>query len=516
MAEERHGQQPICSVHSLTKSFFGNVVVDDVTIEIRENEFHGLVGENGAGKSTLINMISGMLSPESGTIVIHGESFDNITPLESAQKRISVVHQELSYFPHLSVAENIFQGRELIGKSRVLRGREMRSITRRLLEDVGLNHIEPHMAMVDLSLAELQMIEFIKALYQEPKMLILDEATSALDPGQVKIIFNRLRRYREEHGLSIIFISHRLGEIYELCDTITVLKDGKHVVTKPASDISLDEMIKSMTGRQILDIFPPKPPIEEVMANDIVLEAKNVFSTHLKDISFDLRRSEILGIGGLQGQGQGELMELLFGARPILSGELIINGCRFSKIKPIQSIKNSVAYIPSERKTEGLFQPFSVKDNIVSISFDKISHPFSGTINRKAEKKLVDNSIESLNVRCTGPNQIVRYLSGGNQQKVVLAKWLERQPSIMLLNEPTRGIDIGTKQEIYNIMRNLVKDGVSIILISSDALEMVGLCDRAIILYENRINAEVVGDDLTEETLVHASVVSREEMDSAS
>lgn len=507
MTEAQHSEKAFISIRGLTKSFFGNEVLSDVSFDIHRGEFHALAGENGAGKSTLINLISGIYVPDRGTVEIDGETMHAITPNHAIQMGISVVHQELSLFPHLTVAENIFQGREFVGALGLLNKRKMNAVAKSLLEDIGIGYIDPQSAVGKLSLAEQQMLEFVKALYQQPKLLILDEATSALDPKQVNTIFEHLRKRREETGLSIIFISHRLGEVYDLCNTITVLKDGKHIVTKPVEEINVTDMVTYMTGRKIVDIFPPKMDPEQIYANEPVLQVEHMYSEHLYDISFSLYKSEVLGIGGLQGQGQSELLEALFGATPVYSGELTINGKVFHKLKPAQSIRNHVAYIPAERKTEGLYLPFSIEDNIGSINYDKTAKRFPGIINRKAERAMVDRGIKTFGIRCTGPSQTVVSLSGGNQQKVVLSKWLEREPTIMLLNEPTRGIDVGTKKEIYEIIRQLAKKGTSIILISSDTTEMLGICDRVIVLYENRINAVLTGSELTEESLVHASVL---------
>lgn len=507
LTKEQQNENAFISIRGLTKSFFGNEVLSDVSFDILRGEFHALVGENGAGKSTLINLVSGMFIPDRGAIIIEGEAKNAITPTYAIQKGISVVHQELSLFPHLSVAENIFQGREIIGPLGILNKRKMNAIAKDLLKDIHLSHIDPQTPVGRLSLAEQQMLEFIKSLYQDPKLLILDEATSALDPNQVDIIFDHLRKCREERGMSIIFISHRLGEVYDLCDTITVLKDGRHVVTKPKEEIDITDMVTYMTGRKIVDIYPSKPDPEQIYCNEEVLQAKHLYSEHLNDISFSLYKSEVLGIGGLQGQGQSELLEALFGAVPILSGELTINGKVYNKLRPIQSIQNSVSYIPAERKTEGLYLPFTIEDNIGSINYDKTAANLLGIIDRKAQQEMVTKGIKTFGIRCTGPQQTVVSLSGGNQQKVVLSKWLERNPTIMLLNEPTRGIDVGTKKEIYEIVRRLAQKGTSIIFISSDTTEMLGICDRVIVLYENKINAVLAGSELTEENLVHASVL---------
>lgn len=495
------------SVDGITKSFNGNVVLSDVSLDIASDSFHALVGENGAGKSTLINLVSGIYIPDSGSISIDGERMHAVTPGIAVRKGISVVHQELSLFPHLTVAENIFQGRELVGRLGILQKKRMNEKATQLLEEINIGNIDPRMSVGRLSLAEQQIVEFVKALYQQPKLLILDEATSALDPKQVDIVFEHLRKRRSEVGLSIIFISHRLGEVFDLCDTITVLKDGRHIVTESTERLGVSDMITYMTGRKIADIYPPKRPPEEIYSNEQVLQADHLYSERLNDISFSLYKSEVLGIGGLQGQGQSELMEALFGATPIVAGGLIINGEKFGKLKPIESMNNGVAYIPAERKTEGLYLPFSIKDNISTVNYEKVSNKLFGIINQKAEITVAEKGVKTFGIRCTGPMQTVRSLSGGNQQKVVLAKWLEREPTIMLLNEPTRGIDVGTKKEIYEIIRQLAEKGVSIIVISSDTTEMLGICDRVIVLYENRINAVLTGSDLTESKLVHASVL---------
>ncbi len=510
MYDQSQETTPYLQVRKLAKTFGENTVLRDVTLELRRGDFHALVGENGAGKSTFINLICGIHRPDSGSqILIEGKEISNMTPNTAQSLGISVVHQELSLCHHLTVAENIFLGRELRTPVGLLRKRKMNACTAELLNEVGLGDISPDSTVKTLSLAQQQMIEFVKTLYQNPKLLILDEATSALDPEQVATMFSILKKKQVEDGLSVVFISHRLQENFDLCGAMTVLKDGAHIVTIDLEGISTDQLVTYMTGRQISDIYPPKPDIESVLKQDVILSAKNITTGRLKNISFDLHHGEILGIGGLQGQGQEELMQALFGVKKIRSGKLELKGKPIIHRHPSDAMKNAVAYIPAERKTEGAFLPFTIRENISFVNFSAICSA-AGTVRKKKEADLANKGIKELQVKTWGQDQTVGSLSGGNQQKVILAKWLERKPEILLLNEPTRGIDVGTKKEIYDILRRLAKQGVAVIMISSDTMELIGLCDRAIVLYEHTINGELVGDELHEQSLVHAAVVKKE------
>lgn len=335
----------------------------------------------------------------------------------------------------------------------------------------------------------------------------MDEATSALNDEQVDLMFSHLKELQKD-GLSIIFISHRLHELGELCNVMTVLKDGKQVVTEKIVNFDQDYLVKLMTGRTIVDLFPRKNT-ENLKDKEDYLRLEDVSSEHCESLNFSVKTGEILGLGGLAGQGQEHIMNLLFGIEHINKGNIFLNGKVFKPSSPKNAMKNDFAYLPAERKLESLFVSHSINFNMSYARLNDLSN-FLGTVNRKQEKEDNINSSKELDLKYQNLNQLVWQLSGGNQQKIVLAKWLKRNPKLLLLNEPTRGIDVGTKKEIYELLRKLANDGITIILLSSDTMELIGMCNRVIVMYENRINAEIDAKDLSEETLVHASVFERE------
>jgi ABC-type sugar transport system ATPase subunit len=505
----RENDAPFLSISHLTKSFDGNSVLKDITLQIRPGEFHTFAGENGAGKSTLINLICGIHRPDSGTIEVNGSPIERMTPLKAAELGISVVHQELSLFPHLSIAQNIFLGREMCGRGGILCSKRMNAQTADMLKKVGLSHLNPETPIGELSLAEQQLVEFTKTLFQNPKLLVLDEVTSALAPEQVRTIFDLLIERRQSNRLCAIFITHRLSEIFELCDAMTILKDGEQVVTRSLEGQTVDDIVKYMTGRQLSGLFPPKQSAEAVARKKPILEVRSLCTRHLRDISFVLRETEILGIGGLQGQGQQELMEAMFGVEPVESGNIVYKGRRVNYRHSASSMKDGWAYLPAKRNTDSLFLPFGIRENVGFINMNVLSGR-TGTVSSRSELQMTKDGMKKFNIKARGTEQTVLSLSGGNQQKVVLAKWLARDPCVILLNDPTRGIDVGTKQEIYAILRSLVQNGKSIVLISTDTMELIGLCDSVVVLYEHRVNGVLQGNALTEENLVHASVVKGE------
>jgi ABC-type sugar transport system ATPase subunit/ribose/xylose/arabinose/galactoside ABC-type transport system permease subunit len=490
----------------LTRSFSGHVVLNDVDFAVLEGEIHGLVGENGAGKSTLINLITGALAPDSGAIVVGGETAAHLTPYDAEARGIATVHQELSLCPHLSVAENIYLGRlptNALGRidyPRIVAG------AREAFAELGVA-IDPHALAGELSLADQQLVEIAKALVSRPKLLILDEATSALDAGQVALLFAALRRLREA-GTATVFVSHRLDEVFAITDRITVLKNGDYVATVPAAGTTTDDLVQLMVGREMHDIFPPKPEIAAVLAEPVVLSVRNFSSgKRFHDVSFDLHRGEILGLGGLQGQGQRELLAALFGLLPV-QGTIELQDRPLHVRGPRGAMKHRIAHVPEDRKTEGLIVQLPVGENLSLPSLDRLDR--LGLIDRGRERRLIDDLIQKLRIRLQSPRQAVLRLSGGNQQKVAIAKWLPLTPEIYLLTEPTRGIDVGTKQELYQLMRELTSAGASILLISSDTIELLGLCDRVLVMYEQQPVAMLSGAEVTEERVVHASVVGRQ------
>jgi ribose transport system ATP-binding protein len=492
---------PMLETTGLTRAFAGNVVLRDVDFTVLAGEIHGLVGENGAGKSTLINLITGVLQPDAGTIAIDGVVVTHLTPRAAEDRGVATVHQELSLCPHLTVAENVYLGQTPTSIGRIV----YRAIERGAAEvfaSLGVA-IDPKAIAGELSLADQQLVEIAKALVGQPRLLILDEATSALDSGQVELLFAALSRLRDA-GVAIIFVSHRLEEIFAITNRITVLKNGEYVATVPTAGTTTADLVKLMVGREMQDIFPAKPPIAAALDAPVVLSVRDLTSgKRFHNVSFDLHRGEILGLGGLQGQGQRELLAALFGLHPV-QGEVLLDNRAVTVRGPRAAMHQGIAHVPEDRKTDGLIVQLPVAENLSLPSLDRLDR--LGLIDRERERALVNGLIDKLRIRLRSPRQTLLRLSGGNQQKVAIAKWLPLTPEIYLLAEPTRGIDVGTKQEIYRLMRELTSGGASILLISSDTIELLGLCDRVLVMYERQPVAMLSGAEVTEENVVHASV----------
>ncbi len=485
----------------LTKAFAGNVVLRDVSFSVLAGEIHALVGENGAGKSTLINLAAGVLQPDAGRIEINGVAVHGLTPRAAERIGVATVHQELSLCPHLTVAENIFLGKTPTELGRIAYDRMEREAAATF---AGLGvRIDPGAIAGELSLADQQLVELAKALVGNPKLLILDEATSALDAGLVHLLFDALRHLRDR-GVAIIFVSHRMEEIFAISDRITVLKNGEYVTTLSAAGTTVADLVQHMVGREMQEVFPAKPPVGDVLAAPVVLSVRDLNSgRRFHDVDFELHRGEILGLGGLQGQGQRELLAALFGLHPV-QGEVLLHGRPVSMGGPRAALRQRIAHVPEDRKTDGLIVQLPVRENLAMPSLDRLDR--FGLLSRERERRLVGSLIEKLRIRLRSPRQALLRLSGGNQQKVAIAKWLPLAPEIYLLAEPTRGIDVGTKEEIYRLMRELAAAGASMLLISSDTIELLGLCDRVLVMYERQPVAMLAGDEVTEENVVHASV----------
>lgn len=493
-------------VEDIKKSYGEFTALHPISLEIAYGEFHALVGENGAGKSTLINIITGVVQSDTGYIEFKKEKITSLNPTNANERGIYTVHQELSLCPSLSIADNIFLGRNLNSFLGVRNKKEINKTTRALLNDVGLNHLIPEQKVSSLTLAEQQLVEFIKAFYEKPSLLILDEATSALDSGQVKILFDKIRE-RQKNGMAVIFISHRLHELFILCHKMTVLKDGKQIVTDNINKYNNNDLIKLMTGREFSDLYPEKDVLSKKKR---ILKVNNLSTDKIKNINFTLYEGEILGIGGLQGQGQEEVLKALFGVARIEQGNIELDNKKINFKKPSDAMRHRIAYLPSDRTSESLLLEHSVLFNSTLSNLQEISGK-TKTILVKKEQSLVKKAMEKMQVAAQSMNQTVGSLSGGNQQKIALIKWLERNPRVLLLNEPTRGIDVGTKKEIYELLRKLTRNGISIIVISSEALELIGLCDRIAVMYEFKINDVIEGENLTEEHLVRTSILKRGE-----
>jgi ABC-type sugar transport system ATPase subunit len=500
---------PLLSVEQVSKSFAGNQVLREVSFTVEPGEVLAIVGENGAGKSTVLSLVTGLLAPDSGRVVHDGAPVPRTwSPHRARAAGIGSVHQELSLNPHQSVAENVFLG-AWPSRRGLVRARDLAARTRPLLERVGLD-VDPRTRAGRLPLGRQQLVELAKALAGEPRLLILDEATSALDEDQVGAVFRVVRELRDQGG-SVILVSHRMAELFAVSDRLTVLKDGAVMATRERDRTDHDDIVRLMVGRELSDLFPPKA---ERASGDMkdggepLLQVRDLTvpgACHSVDL--DLVPGRILGLGGLQGQGQREVLRALFGlARH--TGQATLDGRPVRLSSPRDAIRHRIAYVPEDRKTEGVHTARSVRDNLALPSLRTLAPAGRlTTVSRTAESRLVAELTDRLRIRAASGAQEARRLSGGNQQKVALAKWLPTEPRVLLLAEPTRGIDIGTKREIYHLLRRLADDGLAVLITSGDTMELVGLCDEVAVLYEGTVVDRLTGPALTEERLVRASVM---------
>jgi ribose transport system ATP-binding protein len=494
---------PLFRMQGISKRYGGVVALDDARLECRRGRIHAVLGENGAGKSTLIKIMSGVVRPDSGTMEIEGviSSFRN--PAEATKAGIACIYQELSLVPDLTVADNI----SIINPPRrfglIDRG-EQRRIARKALARAGAPDIHPSTRVKDLPLSRRQMVEIAKALARDPQILILDEATSALTAGDVATVFTVLKQLRAE-GLAIIYISHRMHEIAELANDCTVYRNGRYVATFEAGTKSDEAIVEMMIGREYKSVFPPRP--QKKTAHKTVLKVRNLsWAERLHGISFELKAGEIVGLGGLDGQGQRELLLALFGVLLGVGGTIEIDGKPASVKSPraAKSLRAGMALIPEDRKTEGLMLPMSVRDNLSFVALDRLTR--FGIVDQARENELVGEMIRLLQIKAPDTGAPANALSGGNQQKVIIAKWLMNSPKIILLNDPTRGIDVGTKQELYQLMRRLADQGASLLFYSTDYDELIGLCDRVAVMYDGRFLRVLEDGEIDEKTLLASAL----------
>ncbi len=486
------------SLRGITKTFGGVVALNEVDFEARQHSIHAVLGENGAGKSTLIKVISGVVRPDVGEIFLDGERTRLGGPGDAVERGIVPVFQELSLVPDLTVEENIC----ITTAARW--GFVDRALQRRRAEELlALVHCEdvnPRQPVSDLPLSRRQLIELAKALGRRPRLLILDEATSALTTADVETVYQIMRRLRDE-GVSILFISHRMHEVEALADTCSVFRSARHIETFAQGTRSPDEIVQMMIGREISQVYPPKPAPRA--RDSAVLSATGLsWTDRLHDISLSIGKGEIVGLGGLDGQGQRELLLALFGVLRDVRGQIAVDGRQVSLGSPAdaKAAGLGLALVPEDRKSEGLMLSMSVRENITLAALDRLSKGF--LVDTGLERAAVDEATSSLKIRAPSLESPVGTLSGGNQQKVVVAKWLMTRPRVILLMDPTRGIDVGTKQEIYELMRRLADAGASILFYSTDYDELLGMCERVLILYRGRIVRELVGEEITESNIV--------------
>jgi len=491
----------LLEVEALDKSFGSTEALRGVTFSCGRGEIHGLVGENGAGKSTLLKMLAGVFPPDRGEIRLEGQAIRSFHPGSAARHGIAIIYQELSLIPALTVAENIHVGREPDAHFGRLDRAAMRDAARRMLARLGLS-IDPDRSIGTLTVAEQQAVEIARALSVEAKLLILDEPTAALADREARQLLEILRDARAA-GTSVIFVSHRLHEVLEVADVITVLKDGRVIGTNAAGAFDESRLISMMVGRELSHTFPARHAISR---DKTVLEAEHLTARDesFADVSLRLYRGEILGIAGLEGHGQRELLRALFGLEALGGGTIRVDGELLGSPTPARCIEKGIAFVSDDRKGEGLILPFGIGANIaLSTMWRRQTLSF---IHWRAERKLGREMVQRLQIQPPELARLVRYLSGGNQQKVVLGKWLAAVPSMLLLSEPTRGIDVGTRVEIYALLRRLADAGIGILAVSRDMIELLGLCDRILVVAEGRIVAELDGPAATEEAVMRAIV----------
>ena len=487
----------LVEMKQISKSFFGVEVLSGVDFSIESGEVMGLCGENGAGKSTLMKILSAVYSNERGEIYLDGTHLEarQMTPLDMQKMGVSIIHQELNLMEYLTVAQNIFLTREPLLKTGLVDFKKMNEEAGKLLTMLGQN-INPTVKVNSLRIAQKQMVEIAKAISFNVKVIIMDEPTSMLTQKETDILFDLIRRLSKE-GIGVIYISHRLKEIKEVCDRVTILRDGALVAVKNVDEVTEQEIASLMVGREVKTSIASDFSGDE---NDVTVEVRNVSDAFLKDVSFKARRGEIVGFSGLVGAGRTELMEFLFGIRKSEKGEVLLNGKPATITRPHEAILQGIGFATEDRQKTGLFLIRSINENINLISQVKDKGLWN---HAKKRSQNTAKMIEQLNIRCRSQAQMAGNLSGGNQQKIVLAKWLLVNSDILILDEPTRGIDVGAREEIYNIINGLAAEGKTIIIISSDLTEILSICQRVIVMHEGVVMAELTHDDRNEESIMH-------------
>lgn len=481
-------------MRNISKSFGANKVLEKIDLILNSGEIHALMGENGAGKSTLMNILTGLFPATTGQIIIDGKemTFDN--PQEAERFGISFIHQEMNTWADMTVLENLFLGREIKTKFGLLDNKKMREKAQGAFNRLGVD-ISLDVAIGSLSVGQQQMIEIAKSLLSDVSLLIMDEPTAALTDRETEILFDVIDGLKRS-GVGIVYISHRMEEIFRITDLITVMRDGIVVDTKPTAETQSDELVRKMVGREIDDYYPEK----SFDVGEVIFEVKNLTGKGFEDVSFEVRRGEILGFSGLMGAGRTEIMRAIFGLEDITSGQIYINGQKVTITNPVQAIEKGIGFLTEDRKEEGLILDFSIKDNMTLPSTKDFSP--KGFFDDKTSTDFVEKLIARLKIKSGTPKMVVGNLSGGNQQKVVLAKWIGIAPKILILDEPTRGVDVGAKREIYQLINELAERGVPIIMVSSDLPEVLGVSDRIVVMHEGRISGELSRSEASQERIM--------------
>ena len=490
-------------LRGVRKTFGAVVALDSASLVVRPGSIHGLVGENGAGKSTLVKIVAGVHRRDAGTFRFHGEDVDFGSTSASKAAGIAVIYQEPTLFPDLSVTENIFMGRQPVGRGRRIDRTRMYAEAEGLFARLGVQ-IDPRRPAAGLSIADQQIIEIAKAIAVDAKLLIMDEPTAALSGVEVERLFAVARSLRDE-GRALVFISHRFDEVFDLCDTVTVMRDGEYIATQDIAATSVDELVSLMVGREVGELFPKAPatigePVLEVSG----LNATGVFH----DVSFQVRAGEIVGLAGLVGAGRSEISRAIFGVDRYESGTVKMNGVVVGGNNPRAAIRAGMAFIPEDRRKQGLVVDSSVARNVAGVIRGRLAH--LGLISSRSENKAAGPWAGKLEVKTNALDMKAATMSGGNQQKVVIAKWLATNPKLLIIDEPTRGIDVGTKAEVHRLLSELAGQGLAILMISSELPEVLGMADRVLVVREGQITADIARDDATPENVMAAATRSSE------
>ena len=492
---EKNLAAPALELKHISKSFPGVKALSDVSFSTYPGQVHVLVGENGAGKSTLIKIINGLYTPDEGELYVFGEKIEHAHPRLMREKGIATIHQELSPVRDLTIAENIFLGREPLRANKWVNWKKLYSDTQKLIDDFGF-HYKARQKMRELTVSDMQIIEILKAVSMDAKVVIMDEPTSSITEGEVRKLFEQVNRLRSA-GVSIIYITHKMEEIMEIGDVASILRDGMLISTHQVKDLTQNEIITKMVGREIKDVYPPKTAIP----GDKVLEIKNLCKNGVfNDINITLHKGEILGMAGLVGAGRTEVFRTVFGMDPYDSGEILYEGKKLKIHSTGDAIREGIMMVSEDRKGEGLVLCRSVGENI---ALPNLNTEF---LKKRQEKQNAVMMKEKLNIKTPTLETRAGSLSGGNQQKIVIAKWLLHNPKVLIMDEPTRGIDVGAKYEIYKIMCDLAQQGVGIVMISSDLPEIIGMCDRTLVMSEGRVTGEVIRKDFSQEKIMSYAI----------
>lgn len=489
-------------MRGVSKSFPGVKALDKVNLKIRPGTVHALMGENGAGKSTLMKCLFGIYHMDEGEVFVDGQKVEIQNPDEALHKGLAMVHQELQPIPARTIAENMYLGRfpvKSFGPIKVIDHKTMNEEAKKWLENVKMP-FDPRKKLGHLSISQMQSIEIAKAVSQEAKIIILDEPTSSLTDNEVEALFRIVRDLRDR-GVSFVFISHKMAELRQISDDITIMRDGCYVGTWEMKNISDDEIVKQMVGRELTNIYPPLTN----EPGDVLLEVNNFTSIHdssFKNCSFKLRKGEILGFGGLVGAQRTELMEAIFGIRHTVSGEVKLNGKTLDIKRPQDAINNGIGMITEDRRGSGILGCLSIADNVSIASLNQYLEA-GIKLNKKKIEELVQDNVSKLSIKTPSSKTLIQSLSGGNQQKVIISRWLANNPDVLIMDEPTRGIDVGAKYEIYQIMIDLAKQGKGIIMISSEMPELLGVSNRVMVMCNGKITGEISGNEMTQENVMH-------------